>query len=148
MTTEDFARWNRREAPRPGDMVLTREAPMGNACMLPGDGAFALTQRLMLLRTDSRFIHSGYILHFLNSSHFRDQVLEKCRGLTTPHLRVQDAPAIMLPLPALTEQQSIADRLDRVRVEILEFQSMQSSTSAELDALLPAILDQAFRGDL
>src|SRR5437764_11462895 len=34
VTPEDFLAWNRRERPQAGDIILTREAPMGNACIL------------------------------------------------------------------------------------------------------------------
>jgi len=80
----DFARWNRREAPKPGDIILTREAPMGNACMLPSGPNVCLTQRLMLLRADDQTIAPDLLLHFLNSPIFQDQVKEHCRGCNPP----------------------------------------------------------------
>jgi hypothetical protein len=85
MSPADFARWNRREMPIAGDVILTREAPMGNACMLPPGTNVCLTQRLMLLRPDDQIIEPTLLLHYLNSPIFQDQVREHCRGLTTPH---------------------------------------------------------------
>ena len=52
----DFLRWNRREPPRAGDILLTREAPVGFACIVPTGIKACLTQRLMLLRPHTAVI--------------------------------------------------------------------------------------------
>lgn len=148
VSAEDFARWNRREIPMPGDIILTREAPMGNACMLPSKPRVCLTQRLMLLRVDNETIEPNLLLHFLNTPIFRDQVQEHCRGLTTPHIRVQDAPNFVLPLPPKDQQQDMIGALTGLRAEVDALNNLQNETAAELDALLPSILDRAFRGEL
>ncbi|MBU0494631.1 MAG: restriction endonuclease subunit S [Chloroflexi bacterium] len=148
VTPEDFNLWNRREVPQAGDLILTREAPMGNACILPDGVRVCLTQRLMLLRTDDSFVQRGYLLHFINSSHFQKQVLDVCRGLTTPHIRVKDAPNIRIPLPPLSEQCRIVAYLDGLQAQVGAVKRLQAGTAAELEALLPSILDRAFRGEL
>jgi len=148
MTSEDFTRWNRREPPRSGDLVLTREAPMGYVCILPDQLEVSLTQRLMLLRTDNEFVGNRYILHFLNSPHFRGQVLDRCRGLTTPHIRVKDVPSFLVPLPPREEQHQVVDRLDTLQAKCAALTQLHGETAVELDALLPSILDKAFRGEL
>lgn len=50
-----------------------------------------------------------------------------------------------LPLP---EQRRIVAELDALQLQVDALKRLQSETSAELDALLPAILDRAFRGEL
>jgi type I restriction enzyme S subunit len=147
MSEDDFVRWNRRERPRKGDIVLTREAPMGYACMLP-TGKFCLTQRLLLLRPDPQIADGTFVLHYLNSSLFVEQVTEHCRGLTTPHIRVGDAPDFFFPLPPLREQRRIVAELCLVQLEVYSLKRLQAETAAELDALLPSILDRAFKGEL
>jgi type I restriction enzyme S subunit len=148
VSPEYFAQWNRRETPVPGDIILTREAPMGNACMLPLGQSVCLTQRLMLLRADIETIEPSFLLHYLNSPIFQDQVKEHCRGLTTPHIRVQDAPNFLLPLPPKDEQIEIVRALDELQKEVTALREFQSETSAALEALLPSVLDHAFRGEL
>jgi len=148
MTSDDFEWWNRREAPRSGDIILTREAPMGNACILPQGVRACLTQRLMLLRTDEKFVNTKYVLHFINSTCFKNQILDICRGLTTPHIRVEDAPKIKIPFSPLPEQRRIVAHLDALQAKIAAVQQHQAATQARLEALLPSILDRAFKGEL
>lgn len=148
MKNEDFAIWNRRETPQVGDLILTREAPMGNVCILPEGFKVCLTQRLMMLRTDNQFVSNRYLLHYLNSPHFKRQVVDVCRGLTTPHVRVKDAPLIKVPIAPLKVQQQIVMHLDALQSKLNELHMIQSETEKDLEALIPSLLQKAFAGEL
>lgn len=148
VTPEDCDHWNRREQPQSGDVLLTREAPMGQACILPEGHSVCLTQRLMLLRTDPAFVHPEFLLHYLNSPHFHSQVLDVCRGLTTPHIRVKDAPGFLIAIPPYQEQVHLVEFLRSLQSEVEELKALQAKTTVELHALMPSILDQAFHGEL
>ena len=50
--------------------------------------------------------------------------------------------------PPLPEQRRIVAELDALMAEVDALKRLQAETSAELDALLPAILDRAFKGEL
>ncbi|WP_130732837.1 restriction endonuclease subunit S [Komagataeibacter xylinus] len=148
MTPDDFASWNRRQSPQAGDIVLTREAPVGNVCMVPEGISACLTQRLMLLRAEHRVIQGRYLLHFLNSPCFTDQIAASGRGQTHPHIRVGDAPHFFLPLPPMEQQVKIVAELDALQSKLDAVKALQTETAAELAAMLPAILDKAFKGGL
>jgi type I restriction enzyme S subunit len=51
-------------------------------------------------------------------------------------------------VPPLAEQRRIVAELDALQAEVDALKRMQAETAAELDALLPGILDRAFRGEL
>lgn len=50
--------------------------------------------------------------------------------------------------PPLSEQRRIVAYLDGLQAQVEALKKLQSETAAELDALLPSILDRAFRGEL
>jgi type I restriction enzyme, S subunit len=54
-----------------------------------------------------------------------------------------------LPVPklALPEQRRIVSHLDELQGKVDALKCMQSDTATELDALMPSILDKAFRGE-
>ncbi|MCA1974913.1 MAG: hypothetical protein LDL44_18930 [Caenispirillum sp.] len=54
---------------------------------------------------------------------------------------------IPLPIPPLAGQRRIVAELDALQAEVDTLKRHQRSTTAELDALLPAIRDRAFRGE-
>jgi type I restriction enzyme S subunit len=56
--------------------------------------------------------------------------------------------ALPIPLPPIPEQRRIVAELDALQAEVDALKRLQSETAAELDALLPAILDRAFKGEL
>lgn len=53
-----------------------------------------------------------------------------------------------IPIPPLPEQRRIVDKLNALQAEVDNLKRCQAETAAELDALLPAILDRAFKGEL
>jgi type I restriction enzyme S subunit len=50
--------------------------------------------------------------------------------------------------PTLPEQHCIVKHLDNMQAKVDGLRALQAQTGAELDALLPSILDKAFKGDL
>jgi type I restriction enzyme, S subunit len=91
--------------------------------------------------TDSEFLY--YFLGYLRKN------LEKIAPQSAQkniNLRIL-AP---LPVPKLTlaEQRQIVVELDALQAEVDALKRLQAETAAELDALLPAILDKAFKGEL
>ena len=56
--------------------------------------------------------------------------------------------AIQIPLPSVSEQQVIVRHTSALRHEVARLKECQAATAAELSALLPSVLDRAFRGQL
>jgi type I restriction enzyme S subunit len=53
-----------------------------------------------------------------------------------------------MPAPPLEEQHRIVAYLDGLQTQVDELTATQDAAQAELEALLPSVLDQAFRGEL
>lgn len=56
-----------------------------------------------------------------------------------------------IPFPtqlSVAQQQRIVARLNDLQAKVDVVKRLQAETQAELDALLPAVLDRAFRGEL
>lgn len=75
-------------------------------------------------------------------------VFEKAYGGAQPNISPSDIEALTFPFPPISEQRRIIAELDILQTEVEEMKKMQEETSKELDALLPSILDKAFRGEL
>jgi type I restriction enzyme S subunit len=50
--------------------------------------------------------------------------------------------------PPLPEQHRIVTYLDALQAKVDTLKQLQAETQAELDSLLPSILDKAFKGEL
>jgi type I restriction enzyme S subunit len=55
--------------------------------------------------------------------------------------------AAKIPLLPLPEQRRIVAYLDELQAKVDALRRLQADTGAELDALLPAVLDRAFKGE-
>jgi len=55
---------------------------------------------------------------------------------------------VPVPVPPLREQRRIVAYLESLQERTDILKALQADTSAELDALMPSILDKAFRGEL
>jgi type I restriction enzyme S subunit len=53
-----------------------------------------------------------------------------------------------LPLPTIDDQRRTIAYLDSLQAKVDALKALQAETAAELDALLPAVLDKAFKGEL
>lgn len=51
-------------------------------------------------------------------------------------------------VPTIPEQRRIVVELDALQAEVDALKRLQTETAEELDALLPSILDRAFKGEL
>lgn len=109
---ETFATWTARAVPKAGDIVLTREAPVGRVGRIEEGMRLCLGQRTMLLRpnqqrSDSRFLH-----YFLLSPAVQELLHSQASGSTVAHLRVAQVRDLRIPLvPDVVEQRRIGSVL-------------------------------------
>ncbi|AUH42225.1 restriction endonuclease subunit S [Streptomyces sp. CMB-StM0423] len=112
VSQETFDTWTARAIPRAGDIILTREAPVGRVGRIEEGMQICLGQRTMLLRpnmlrSDSRFLH-----YFLLSPAVQDLLHAQASGSTVAHLRVAQVRDLKLPsVPNVDEQRRIGAAL-------------------------------------
>ncbi len=104
--------WSRRCPPEPGDIIFTREAPMGEALIIPEGAKWCLGQRTMLIRPMHEFVSNEYLLLALTEPNLLERASENAVGLTVKHLRVGDVESLSIPLPPLNEQHRIVKRVN------------------------------------
>lgn len=73
---------------------------------------------------------------------------ETAHGGAQPNWNSQTIKSIVIALPSLAEQESTISYFDSIEKQINFLKHKQSEVTAELDALLPSILDKAFKGEL
>lgn len=78
----------------------------------------------------------------------QSQLVGQRYGQGKPGLNLANIRALTLPCPAVSEQRRIVAELDALRTKVDALKTVQAARRAELDALLPAILDRAFGGAL
>lgn len=74
--------------------------------------------------------------------------LEGTTQTTQPNMNLKDLERLTIPVPPLSEQHRIVAYLNELQVKVDGLKQLQAETEAELNALLPSILDKAFKGEL
>jgi len=106
-----FIKWNRRLTPRKGDVVLTREAPLGDIGLIRTDDKVFLGQRTMIFRADGINLDQRFLYYSLLGPTLQAQISALGSGSTVEHVRVPDAERLVIPHPPIGEQRKIAGLL-------------------------------------
>jgi type I restriction enzyme S subunit len=102
-----YRKWTRRQIPSRGDVILTREAPLGEVGLLRTDERVFLGQRLVSFRADSSKLDNHFLLYAFLERDLQAQIKALGSGATVEHMRVPDAERLTLRLPPLSIQQKI-----------------------------------------
>jgi type I restriction enzyme, S subunit len=136
---------------QPGDILVNRtnSAELVGKCAvfdLPGDYSFA--SYLIRLRLDERRAEPRLVAAYINSPIGRSYMMSEKRQMTgQANVNAAKLRALPIALPCLADQQRIVEYLDSLQPKVDALMRLQAETAAELDTLLPAILDRAFRGE-
>lgn len=105
----------RRAKPSFGDLVITREAPMGQVCMIPSGLTCCLGQRMVLLRIASKSADPSYVLYAIQAESLQRYIaVAGGTGSTVGNLRIPVIKSLPVPIPRAPEQHAIASALSDV----------------------------------
>lgn len=108
-TEEHYQDRIRRATPTEGDIVITREAPMGEVAMIPKGLRACLGQRMVLLRPNLARVNPSYLLFALQSEPVQTQIFwHEGTGSTVSNLRIPALEALNIPVVPLDQQRVIA----------------------------------------
>ena len=112
VSEDTYQSWTKRRRPVPGDLILAREAPVGEVGLIP-EGVFpVLGQRTVLLSPDRDRVVPRYLHYLLLSPVLQHEIEIRSAGSTVHHLNMKDIRELRLPqLPDLTIQSAIAATL-------------------------------------
>ncbi len=107
VTEEVFKKWTRRAEVRKGDVILTREAPLGEVGMIRQNDSLFLGQRLMQYRADPDKLDRKFLLYSFQADDMQAQIRATGSGATVEHMRVPDAENLTILIPSLSIQRLI-----------------------------------------
>jgi len=82
------------------------------------------------------------------SSFFVRQCMDRTTGAHYPAIKDSNLRETEIIVPPKSEQRQIVAELDALQTELDALKRLQADTATKIDALLPAILDRAFKGEL
>jgi len=130
---------------------------LGRVAQYMSDGHVASTDtHVAVARPEPSVVEPDYLYAYLRSAQGQHQLRSRERGnwerekigFRLTELNLNDLRAVPVPLPSGCEQRRIVTRLNALQLHVDTLKRLGAETAAELGALLPAILDRAFKGEL
>jgi type I restriction enzyme, S subunit len=103
----DYDVWTSRGAPRSGDVFFTREAPAGEACLVPDRSDLCMGQRMMYLRPNPDLLDSKFLLLSIYGPIIRSYIEMSSNGSTVGHLKLGQVSAMPILWCPVREQRAI-----------------------------------------
>jgi type I restriction enzyme S subunit len=142
-----------------GDILIACSAAgcLGRVARFQDKGKTASTDtHVAVARANIDIIRPEYLYAYLRGAQGQHQLRSRERGdwqrekitFRLTELNLNDLREVPVPVPSLPEQRGIVSALDALQAEVDALKRLQAETSAEVDALIPAVLDKAFNGEL
>ena len=148
VSDETYQIWSSRYRPQPGDIVITREAPMGQVAKIPEGMTVCLGQRLMLSRLAEETIDADFLVYSLRDSDLMKRVQDKPIGALVEHLRVGGVETLLVPVPPLAEQHRIVAKVNELLSVCDNLEAALSRAQLKRSRLLEALLREALSDDV
>jgi type I restriction enzyme S subunit len=143
-----FAEWTRRGIPYPGDILLTREAPAGEACLVPRDMKLCLGQRMVWLKVDKSRLIPELAIHFIYSNLGRTYIDFLSAGSTVLHFNMADIGNIPIINMPIEEQASLVNYLKTVSTKIDQTIALHQTQIEKLKEYKATLIDSAVTGKI
>jgi type I restriction enzyme S subunit len=132
---------SRRATVLAGDLVITREAPMGEVCLIPENLKCCLGQRMVMLRPDQERCDGKYLLYALQSQRVQNEIRShEGTGSTVSNLRIPVLKSLPIPTPDLANQKAIAHILGTLDDKI----ELNRKTNETFEAMAKALFKSWF----
>lgn len=145
---DNFLEWTAKGVPQAGDVLFTREAPTGEACLAPENIDFCLGQRMMYIRPAMEKLTSKFLLYSIYGGLARERINEKSKGSTVGHLRVGEVGELPLLVPPLSEQNALVDFLESELAKLENLRIQAESGIALLKERRSALITAAVTGQI
>lgn len=133
-----------------GDVMISRMAePIARSCIVPEFSYTAITAvDVAIMRCNSAIIINRFLNYLCNTPWFTDLAFSRARGTTRVRITRANLGEMPLPLPPLSEQQRIVDRIESIFAKLDEAKEKAQAVVDGFELRKSAILHKAFTGEL
>jgi type I restriction enzyme S subunit len=149
VTPEYYASIKLHRKPRKGDILYSAVgATLGIPAIVDSDDEFCFQRHVAIIKPDPNKLLSKFIWYMLKSRTLYSKAWQGTTGSAQPTVPLRAIRALPIPVPPLLEQHRIVAYLDNLQSKVDEMKRLREGAMKEFNALLPSILDKAFKGEL
>jgi len=142
---QTFVEFSKKHTPKLGDIVFSRVGSYGVSSFVNSNEEFCLGQNTIFLVPK---INPQMLYYFLNSPIAKDQIDNLVDGTTQPTISMKSIREIKVPVPPLTIQQKLVQKLDQISSMTNRLEEIFQQKAVALDEFKQSLLHRAFNGDL
>lgn len=149
VTPQYFRKLSASRVPRRDDLLYSAVgATLGIPAVVSVDDEFCFQRHVAIMKPDRSKVVPRFLWHMLRSKTVFDKAWASTTGSAQPTIPLRAIRELPIPLPSLNKQTRVVAELDAMQARVEAVRSFQTETTRQLDAMLPAILDKAFKGEL
>lgn len=140
---------------QPGDLLITRSNTpqlVGHAAIYDGEPHPCIYPDLMMrLDLDGSVADRTFVWCWLQSPVVREFIERYAKGTSPTMKKISQSVVMNIPFPdtiTVEEQRQMVNQFTAIQGKLEEMSRLQKQTAVEVEALLPSILDRAFKGAL
>ena len=105
---------NERAVPQVDDLILAREAPVGNVAIIRQGQQVCLGQRTVLIRPNKECVDPDFLVYYLLTPKLQHNLLSSANGATVSHLNMSSIRSLEVQVPDIEVQKRIGAILARI----------------------------------
>ena len=147
-TTFEHAKVIARSKVEAGDIVIAKMMPAGRAIICPSyEQQYVLSSDAVKFVPNS-LVDNNFCCKGINSHFFQTLVQENTQGITRARTSIKKLKGYPFPLPPLSEQQRIVERIEELFAKLDEAKERLQEVADSFAVRKAAILHNAFTGEL
>lgn len=104
--------WTSRAVPEPGDVIFTREAPVGEAAVIPDGRRVALGQRTVLMKVRKEIMDPQFLVYQVYAGLPRRPISLATQGSTVGHFNMDDIGWMRVAVPDIEVQRQLVNKIE------------------------------------
>jgi type I restriction enzyme, S subunit len=140
VSNDTYLQWTRRAIPQEGDLILAREAPVGNVAIIPSRIKPCLGQRTVLIKARREILSSHYLLRILLSDYCQCVFSSVSSGVTVAHLNLSDIRAMRILVAERPIRDCISPCFEMIDKQVACLLHRNQILIRTRDLLLPKLL--------
>jgi type I restriction enzyme, S subunit len=146
---EYFAKVRPQRKAQLGDVLYSAVgATLGVPAIVDQQEDFCFQRHIAIIKPNREKLDSRFLWYVLRSATIFDFAWTNTTGSAQPTVPLNAIRKFPVVVPPLDEQRRIVAYLDGLQEKVNTLRELQSASGEELSALMPSVLDKAFKGEL
>lgn len=130
------------------DFVFARTGATTGKSFVIGNCPEAVFASYLIRLRVKRLVSVDYLYRYFQTPSYWSQIIDEKKGTGQPNVNGKKLANLKVPIAPQEDQRHIVAYLDSIQAKVDALKQLQAETVAELNAMLPSVLDRAFKGEL